>query len=574
VALGLRLLVFLDLGRDLAIRVPILDGRWNLEAARRLLEEGWGPEPFFMAPLYPHLLAPVARLADAVTAARLLNLILGMVAWLLAVRLARRLAGLRAAAATGWILALSGPVLFYENLLTVDALLSVLVLLFVELASRDGLERPARAFLVGMVAALAALCRASYLLLVLVPVAAAGRGLRLRTAGLLAAGWILVLLGPALHNARTGAPWALVSTNGGLNLYLGFHEGSRGGYHAPPELAYPQDPTGRQAASRLAGRELDAMASSRFWARRAWDWIREHPAEALLLELRKLGLWLGAREEPQIEVFQEIRSRHPSLWLAPLSFAWLLALAGVGWVFGRDDLRCPRFARVWWGSLAVVLLTALVTFSVGRFRLPAWWLLGIPAGVGAVAILGRLRGRRRWAPLLLLGGILLASHLMPQPSLRRARAHHYHALALRYLERGQDEEALAQIQRALRRDPGFTPAYRTAGEILMRQGRLREALAAFETALRSDRDPRLLHNAGTVAGRLGDHQLALRYLEEAAKARPGDPAILTDLGVALWYAGRPEEARRYWRRALERDPSYEAARRYLEEGAPEAGRNP
>ena len=68
VALALRLIAYADLGRDLAISMPILDGRWSLDQAAQIADgEIWGKSPFFMAPLYPHLLVPVTKLfADPV----------------------------------------------------------------------------------------------------------------------------------------------------------------------------------------------------------------------------------------------------------------------------------------------------------------------------------------------------------------------------------------------------------------------------------------------------------------------------------------------------------------------------
>jgi Flp pilus assembly protein TadD len=41
-----------------------------------------------------------------------------------------------------------------------------------------------------------------------------------------------------------------------------------------------------------------------------------------------------------------------------------------------------------------------------------------------------------------------------------------------------------------------------------------------------------------------------------------------DLGIALWELGRFDEARAAWRRALEWNPGYEAARRNLADAGP------
>ncbi|MBD3334426.1 MAG: hypothetical protein GF355_02825, partial [Candidatus Eisenbacteria bacterium] len=79
----LRILAHVDLGADPAIAQPILDGRWSIEtAARWLAQGGWGSTPFFMAPLYPHLLLPFAAAGlDPVSGMRWAQLVLGLATW-------------------------------------------------------------------------------------------------------------------------------------------------------------------------------------------------------------------------------------------------------------------------------------------------------------------------------------------------------------------------------------------------------------------------------------------------------------------------------------------------------------
>lgn len=71
-----------------------------------------------------------------------------------------------------------------------------------------------------------------------------------------------------------------------------------------------------------------------------------------------------------------------------------------------------------------------------------------------------------------------------------------------------------------------------------------------------------------------DPEAAGRWFGEAERARP-TPEAANNLGVALWRAGRREEARRAFERALERAPAYADAQRNLRhaaggEAAPEA----
>ncbi len=69
---------------------------------------------------------------------------------------------------------------------------------------------------------------------------------------------------------------------------------------------------------------------------------------------------------------------------------------------------------------------------------------------------------------------------------------------------------------------------------------------------------------------MGDVPGAIRLLERAAELEPRSATINDHLGDAYWAAGRREEARFQWSRALRLDPEPQEAlalARKLEEGA-------
>ncbi len=87
-----------------------------------------------------------------------------------------------------------------------------------------------------------------------------------------------------------------------------------------------------------------------------------------------------------------------------------------------------------------------------------------------------------------------------------------------------------------------------------------------------------LFRSGTAALDRGDTALAVRELEEAARALPGSSAVHNHLGLAYAAAERHPEALREFERAIEIDCTNEAAQANLAgararaEGAAAAGR--
>lgn len=68
------------------------------------------------------------------------------------------------------------------------------------------------------------------------------------------------------------------------------------------------------------------------------------------------------------------------------------------------------------------------------------------------------------------------------------------------------------------------------------------------------RDGYIVDSLGWVLYRLGDYDGAVRYLERAVQLQPGDPVINDHLGDAYFLAGRKNEARFQWLRALNFKP--------------------
>lgn len=92
------------------------------------------------------------------------------------------------------------------------------------------------------------------------------------------------------------------------------------------------------------------------------------------------------------------------------------------------------------------------------------------------------------------------------------------------------------------------------GQMLVRQGRFREAAAKFEEALAVDPEfAYALEGLGRCHAEWGDTTRALDYYERAARANPPNPTILTNLANVYLSTGRPAEAEAALRKAISID---------------------
>ena len=123
-----------------------------------------------------------------------------------------------------------------------------------------------------------------------------------------------------------------------------------------------------------------------------------------------------------------------------------------------------------------------------------------------------------------------------------------YARALRALTRYS--EAVAVIQTAAIKAPKDFDVLGEYGKALADAGQLTQAKGVLSRAYTPD-DPRwdVMSVQGTVADRLGDHAGAMQFYREALKIAPGEPAVLTNMGLSLALARKLPEAEQALRQA-------------------------
>jgi Flp pilus assembly protein TadD len=110
-----------------------------------------------------------------------------------------------------------------------------------------------------------------------------------------------------------------------------------------------------------------------------------------------------------------------------------------------------------------------------------------------------------------------------------------YARALRALTRY--DEAVAVIQTAAIRTPKDGEVLGEYGKALADAGQLPQAREVLSRAYTPD-NPKwdVMSVQGSVADRLGDHAAAMQFYRDALKISPGEPSVLTNMGLSLTLA--------------------------------------
>lgn len=555
-AFALRLLHLRDLSADVLFQHPTLDEDRYVSEARRLAHGAqFEPRPFWQPPGVMYALALVFRVfGDSLTAPRVIAAIASTITCALVYAIGRRLFDARIGLATAAIVAFHGVLVFSAGELlpatwagTFD-LLALLLLL-------DAASSVRHAVGAGLALGISAVFTP-----IVLPFALVAAGWLLRAApdrrpfAAFAAALAVPILPVAFRNFDHSGQLVLVSTNGGLNFFIGNNEryfetlATRPGLRWDELAAMP---------TRLEG-VRDPVAMSAWFRAKGLAFWAAHPLDALALYLRKIWLFFHAAEIPRDADLYSVRpeSRVLRALVGPRPFYFpdgvLMPLSLVGIAASLRDR-----ARLFWplAFVATQVLAIAMFFVSARYRVPVLPVLALFATVGVAAIWrSPPRARAAWIGVTLALAVVCA---LPAREVKMVfPAEHDFFRGLSYSRLGDRARAIEAYRRAIALDPNdFRPWYEL-GVSLDAMGRAAEAADAWDRAAAIDpQNPQPRRMSATARLRIGDRAGAIRALQ--ANVASGTPSRLYDhLELAAIHAtgGDFEAALRELRAARSVDP--------------------
>ena len=505
-----------------------LDSRFYHDWATALAAGSTTDGAFFMGPLYPHALSIVYRLlGTSVAAAMIFQMLLGSGTTCLAYLVGRNLFGRSTGIVTAVLVGGYGYLLFLERHVLAEPLLLFLLNLLTWLILRADPHSRRRWYpLAGLVVGLLSLGRGSYLAAaVLASIVWLIRSRRqdLRRAvtavALVALGTALVVLPVTWRNTVRSGEFVLVSANGGINYYIGNHDGADGTFVGVPGVEFfqpgtPVDGGSIALAERRAGHPLGSSGASRYWLRAGLAWNREHPAATIGLWGRKLVMALGSYEIPQIENYDWARQGSSLLRIDGVRFGWLVALGLVGMALAWSKVPRSRTVVLLAGAILVSLLPFFIT---ARYRIALAPLLAVFAAHTLLSIWKSLRAGTLRGWLLPTGavGVVLVLVNLYQPAGIQAGSEQLreYSLGVLAVKEQRLDAALHHFERSRQEYPDHVPTLANLGTLYAFQGRFTEAVPVFEEVLSLEpRNDRVLENYAVCLEQTG------RRLE-AAQAR-------------------------------------------------------
>ena len=545
VALAVRLMYVMSIQDFILTTHLVGDAATYSNWAGTLVANNWQWEQtFYQAPLYPYFLAGIYDLIqDTTMTVRVVQCVLSSIACALLAWSGVKLIHPRAGFATGIVLALYAPAVYFDGILQKTALGFFLFALVIAVAaSLVDQRRMWKWGVLGIATGLLALTRENALALLpvfgvwsLFHMRCEKTAPRIASPVLLIAGFAIAVAPAALHNHRVGGEFAITTFQLGPNFYIGNHDGASGRYD--PLIPGRETPEfERTDATRLAeqvvGRQLSPRDVSDFWLDQSLAYIREHPLDWLRLLAYKVALTFNHYEIPDTESYELFRAA--SWILGPIAvvshYGLLLPLAAIGLVLTWQ--RRKQLA-VFYAMLVVMTAAIAAFFLMGRYRFPLVPLLSLFAGGGLIAMIDAYRAKHwhRVVPALVVGIVVAVPsnwRINPESELHAAQLGN---LGVAYAMEDRLPEALPCFARAVELNPAAP--------------RLRQFLA----------------QAFAQSGRFSD---AVPHYRAALELRPNDPNLHFNLAVALENSGQPQKARDHYQLTLDANPDDTAARAAIE----------
>lgn len=571
----MRLLYIFSAGNDPSMDHPVLDSAVYLDLARNLArgDDPWNGA-FTAPPLYPYLLALNHILTGgSVVAARIAQAILGGATCVLTCLLGRRLFDRRVGLAAGVIVALYGPMVFFDSRLLTSGLIVFCYLLSLLAAIRATMTPSWHAWLVcGLSLGLAALARPTvapfFLLLVLcwlivVAIRQGGWRRKLTAAVLLLAGTVLPIIPVTVRNYRACGEFVPIASLGGINLFIGNNPESRRTIAIRPGLEWD-----RMQRLPHADGHVTPAAAERYYVRRVADYVREQPGDFLAASLRKARLFTNALEVPR--VLDPYFHSSLSATLRLMTWRWgsfgfpfgvLLPLAVLGICVG---IRGQPHRLLATGFALAGAVSVIVFFNASRYRLVIVPVLAVFA-VFAVVWLVRQVSERRWrgfgaglCSALMLGALINWPLSAPSDAVN-FEADFYMNLGRRLQADGNLDGALAAFAKTLTIAPESAEAHVHASRASLKLGQvdgaLRHARRAAEIDSRQTTAYVALAQAHRAAGNLA---AALPAARQAVSIDPTDPRARSWLAGLLNHADHHAEALEHFDRAAFYDADAES----------------
>jgi tetratricopeptide (TPR) repeat protein len=506
IACSVRAVYFFQVKDNPFLNNPRLDAlfhdQWALSIANGNL---LGDTIYFRAPLYPFLLGLVYAVFghDYVTV-RIIQHLLGIMTAALAYLIGRRLFDIRTAVVAALLVSINPMLFYFESQLLFESLLVLLVLLWLFLLLHaNGRRSGLMWFAVGLSVGFMSITRPPFLPVAMVVSVFAiwarkstpiPPRTKLQYIASVALGAVLVIAPVTIRNYVVGNELVLISSQGGVNFYIGNNPDADGISSSMPQRlgASWENRNETYYVEQHLGHTPTPSEESAFWYAKAFGFIRDQPLRFLQLLIKKGYLFWSHLEIPNNLSFDSFKKYSLLLEYNPFAF-WLIGpfamFGGFLLIWNRGGQhRESDFVALF---IALYIAITILFFVCDRYRAPVIPMLAILSAHGFISLLDTIRTKLATKSVLMSGGVLLSalivnSNLYTIETERPAREHF--TLGIIAFKESRLDAARKEFSRALDLEPDYPNLNLNLGMMEWLKGNIDEAIVRFRAELTHNAD--------------------------------------------------------------------------------------
>lgn len=551
-ALIVRGVVTYDYSRSIFWSSVWMDSATYNDWAKSMAVTGdWiGSQPFFMTPFYPYFLALLYTIFGVdLSVVRIAQVLLGSATAVLVYFITVRLFTKKGAFIAGCIAAVYGPLVFFVNLLLVETVKVFFVTLSFYLAQRALASLKQSDFVYcGIALGAAILCRPTDALM-LIPlfvslffISSISKQHAVQYSAFLLIG-IAVLVAPVtIRNFALSGEFIPVTSNGGLNFYIGNNAQAVGVFYNPEQFNMVHDPNGSGYLEHLYGKRFSHGETSSYWMEKAMDYITGQPGAFLALMGRKFVLFFHHKEIGQLGYGYDFMASYISSLLAYLPvFIIVMPLAVLGMAVSR---RRWKELFLLHGFLWMQVAGVILFFITDRYRLSAMPFFIVFAGGGAEWLWDRMKERKQssvFKGIAVIVVSVLGATVLNFPIGKNFSTEYYN-IGLTYFEakRYQDAASAYQTSLSIKESPNV---HNSLGDVYAAVGNFAMAKQEYQRAyILKPNEAISVFSIGTLFVRQQKWDSALVYYNKSLSINPRFAPARLNKGLTLYYLQRFREA--------------------------------
>jgi Tfp pilus assembly protein PilF/4-amino-4-deoxy-L-arabinose transferase-like glycosyltransferase len=549
-------------------------------------------EPTFRAPFYPIFLAVIYKIFgyDLFTT-RLAQMLISALSCVLIYYIAVKIFNNRVAIISSLFAAFYGPFIYWAGELLIVTLIIFLDLVML-LILLNALEKPKKLYwlLGGVVLSLSGIARPNVLIIIpwviilifwtsKLKETIIAKKLRFVYSLYFLVGVFVVILPVTISNYVTAKDFVLISSQGGINFYMGNNSEADGKSAQPParvtthgEFLDDAYLSSVALAEEDAGRQLKPSQVSNYWYARGVDFIIDQPGKWLELMGKKFAyFWTGDEVTNNEDTYYFNRFSNVLgllMWHRIIAFPFgiICPLALVGIIISR---KLWRKLLLLYGYTFLYMVSVILFFVCGRYRLPVIPILLIFAGFTVDYIIRKIKSRQyKFLAFCLVSvlviGILVNVNIGGTTDRNRARAHIYGARA--YQSIGNYQSAVKEYKEAIEIEPEDIEALHGLGIVYMDMNEFNLAEQTLKKLVGIAPSYAPAHfELGSMYVAQGKYPEAENEYETALKIDPNYERAAVWSALVYDKLGQPDEALKKWEKVLQINPDNQQAKTKIEE---------